>query len=533
MIRECADCRQWEGWRNMATDYLSQVVPVNETTRKMTPEEEAALLAATQGGAAQEPAQQEQPSGMVAPYYSGTGQRTGHLADGQQARLNSVLGALKAAQPATDTGLSNAEFMYQLDQLPALSSYVKYGKTLGKSSDQSTDSWARSMGASAVPVLEAMIRSGDNRAQNEVAGANQRMSLLGGAMGQLAEEPRPQTSPQNLRDYHANTMLQSADATLDRVGKQMLALENNAMMPGLSTWSDAQWAAEIAKKPQLSAAREAIMQMKAEQAEARALQQESLGRLRSRGNVVGVGGGQNMQTPVNGRPNAASKGAAMVTGGIPNAAKADLAARKQQPAGGSGPMAPAAGGGVMSPQAPARQGGGPTIWPASRFRPPVPPAQALPPITIGPGDFKTGAVPMPAQTGGAVAPVAAGGAPSQPKRGWASMENINRPAPEASAFPERPAQPARPTAPLIPSLMAVGSMIGQKIGPVAQQQALAREQAALPPQSSLLAKLQSLIQGQQANGPRAQLGAYMGGEYMDPERYIPPDAAISQYMARR
>jgi hypothetical protein len=76
-------------------------------------------------------------------------------------------------------------------------------------------------------------------------------------------------------------------------------------------------------------------------------------------------------------------------------------------------------------------------------------------------------------------------------------------------------------------------MIGQKIGPVAQQQALAREQAALPPQSSLLAKLQSLIQGQQANGPRAQLGAYMGGEYMDPERYISPDAAISQYMARR
>lgn len=465
----------------MATDYLSQVVPVNETTRKMTPEEEAALLAATQGGQAQEPMQPEQGGGMVAPYYSGPAP-TGMGSD-PKARLAAVFGAMKGAQSATDTGGGAAEIMAAIDEFPALSGYLKYGRTFGKSSDQSTDSWARSMGAAAGPMINALVQSQANRSQNEVAGANQRMSLLDGAVSRLAEEPRPQMAAQNPRDYHANTMLQSADATLDRIGKQMLMLEENSGLRGASSWGDDQWNAAIKKNPAMTGVRDSMMRMRAEEQAARQLKQSSLGRLM--GNVVGIGGGQNMQAPVNGRPNAASRGAAMISDGLPPTAKKMATAKL----GGGGPMAPAAGGGVLSPQAPARQGGGPTIWPASRFRPPVPPAQALPPITLGESDFKTGAVPMPAQAGGAVQPVATGGVKPPQSPSWAGMANINRPMPEASAFPERPTLPARPSVPISAALKGLAEF--GSIGKLAQT--AQRQQQANP-----LSMIQQFLQKQQA-----------------------------------
>lgn len=435
----------------MVMEFMDQVPAEQEPLTQEQIAARALMQAAQQG-----PPQPEQGAGMVAPYYSGTGQRTGHLADGQQARLNSVLGALKAAQPATDTGLSNAEFMYQLDQLPALSSYVKYGKTLGKSSDQSTDSWARSMGASAVPVLEAMIRSGDNRAQNEVAGANQRMSLLGPSMSQLADEPRPQMTAQNPRDYHANTLLQSADKALARLDEETWKALDLGMPPDAMMLDDKALAERAATSQKYKEWAPWIQRQRANRAQKEQERQLAQSRL-------GIGAGQNMQTPVASRPNAASKGAAMITSGVPNAAKQDFAAALK-PAGGSGPVNPVGGGGVMSPQAPARQGGGPTIWPASRFRPPVPPAQALPPITLGPGDFKTGAVPMPAQAGGAVQPVSpAGGVkPPTPARAnpLAALQQFLQQ--QQSAFAAQKQSGLRPTQALVPDIGSIGKRMAEQ-----------------------------------------------------------------------
>lgn len=342
---------------------------------------------------------------MVAPYYSGPAP-TGMGSD-PKARLAAVFGAMKGAQPATDTGGGAAEIMAAIDEFPALSGYLKYGRTFGKSSDQSTDSWARSMGAAAGPMINALVQSQANRSQNEVAGANQRMSLLDGAVSRLAEEPRPQIPAQNPRDYHANTLLQSADKDLSRLDNELaMAYEQGGIGPDMIAMDDKALAAMAQKDPKFSQWVPWIQRHRADREQAKAKRQFAEGRL-------GIGGVQGVQSPTKGLPNAASKSAAMITNSVPNAAKKMFEA-KIQPAGGGGPVSPVGGGGNLGPAR--QQGGGPSIWPSSRFRPPVPPARPLDPITLRESDFKTGAVPMPQQRAVPPTPVAPVSPATQPVR---------------------------------------------------------------------------------------------------------------------